>query len=243
MPNNIKGKDVRVDIGATYGAGIPVTDVSNANAALVTAPAHGVVEWSAGYFEDVGGMVPIEGQGAIVTVPTSNDFVVDGLDTNSYPSFVGSADFVPVTSWLTLAECTSYQVDSGGQPPRMNRTTILDRQSRSKPGLTPEQTLTLNLIPLTVPSAALKFLQAASLAGLAVVVRITHNKDGALRVCRGDPSYPTEAVTVGAMGTSTLTIAIAGLFLQLAGQPPSPPSTGTTYSDVGYEDVDYDVTT
>jgi hypothetical protein len=237
MARNIVGRDVRVDIGATYGAAIPVTDVSNASAAVVTALAHGLAEWSAGYFADVGGMVPLEGQGVIVTAPTTDDFIADGLDTSSYPPFADSAGFVPVMSWLTLAECTSYQVDMGGAAQRLNTTTILDTQARSKPSLISQQTLTLNLIPLTVPSTAFRFLQAATLAGLAVVIRITHNSNNALRVCCGDPSYPTEAVNVGAMGTSTLAISINVLFLQLAGKPLPP----QTYSDIAYETDGYDV--
>jgi hypothetical protein len=241
MPNNIKGRNVRVDIGATYGAPIVVTTVSQAGAALVTAPAHGLAEWSAGYFDSVPGMVPIEGQGAIVVAPATDTFVADGLDTSSYPPLAGNTTFVPVTSWLTLAECTSYQVDVSSGSQRMNSTTILDTQARSRPGLLSEQTLTLNLIPTTVPTSALRCLQAAALAQASLVVRITH-ADGALRVCRGDPSYPNEGATASAIGTGTFALTLRGLFLQLAGAPPLviPPPSGSSYSDVGFDDAGYD---
>jgi hypothetical protein len=216
------GRNVRVDIASAYGPPITVTNVACVNPAAVTAPAHGFVEWSAGYFSNVDGMAPLQGQAAIVVAPTVDAFTADGLDTTAYPPFTDSALFVPVASWATLAESTSYQMSEGstGATQQLNATTILDRQMRSRPSILAQQTVQLSVLPQSIPSAAMRLLQSAALAGAYVVARITLVASGALRVCRGTPSYPTEGAQAEAMGTGSLTLSLDGLFLQLAGLTP-----------------------
>lgn len=221
---NIKGRNVSVEVAASTGSQITMLSVAKALNATITAPGHALAEWSAATLQQVSGLRDLEGQAVIVNTPIdANSFHANGLDTRAYRGAGGSGFLVPVTSWLTLVECTSYELsESGGGTARLNTTTIQNAQARSRPGSLPQQSLSLALIPQTTPSAALLLLKAARLARTAVLLRITHRLDGSLRVCSGDPTFPTEAVSVGAIGTSSCVVAIDGLFLALAGIPPAP---------------------
>jgi hypothetical protein len=66
-----------------------VTDITNGNPAVVTAPAHGyVVGWDV-VFENIEGMTEINGVQARVTAVTANTITID-LDTTTFGVFTGS---------------------------------------------------------------------------------------------------------------------------------------------------------
>lgn len=244
MATNIKGRNVVVEVAGSTGMPVSMVGVAKALDPLVSAPSHSLVEWSAATMQGVTGMKDLEGQGVIVCIALdANSFHAKGLDTRSYRGGNASGYLLPVTSWLTLAECTSYELSETSGSGRLNTTTIQNDQSRSRPALLPQQALTLEIIAQTMPSAALKVLQAARLSRTAVLLRITHKVDGSLRVCSGDPTFPSESVSVGAMGSGDCVVNIDGLFLSLAGPfnsptPPTPPSGGDYYSE-DYHSEDY----
>jgi len=150
---NVKGRNVQVDVALTTGTLVPVLSVSKASPAIVTAPSHGLAQWSAGTLIGISGMPDLDGQGIIVGAPYgANSFGAPGLDTRAFRGLGGSGFVKPVTSWATLSECTSYEL-SDGTVARLRATTILHGQERTRPsGLLPSQVLALNLIPQTVPS-------------------------------------------------------------------------------------------
>lgn len=208
----VKGRGVRVELGATYGSAIPVTAVTNANPGVATATAHGMSDSTAGYFDNVEGMVQLNGQGIRIDDPTANNFDLQGLNTTSFSAYV-SGDFFPVLTWQTLAEATSYSI-GGGDAQKLDVTTLLDVIQQQENGLLAPQTLSLNVIAQTVPSAAMLLVEASAQAGTKLVVRITH-PDGSVRICYGEPSFPGEDVQQGAVGTGSLNFSVKGFVLKL----------------------------
>ena len=211
MSTVVKGRGVRVELGATYGTAIAVTAVTNANPAVATATAHGLLDGSAGYFDAVGGMVQLSGQAARIKGPTANTFNLQGLNTLSFPVFT-AGNFFPVLTWVTLAEATSYSI-GGGAPTKLDTTTLLDVIKQEENGLLAVQTLNMKLLAQTIPTTALALIESAAQSGTKVVVRITL-ADGSVRVCYGEPSLPGEDVQQGAVGTGQVDFAVKGYILK-----------------------------
>ena len=211
MSNIVKGRGVRVELGATYGTAIAITAVTNANPAVASAGAISLLDGSAGYFDNVGGMVQLSGQAARVKTPTATTFVVQGLNTLSFPVFT-SGNFFPVLTWVTLAEATSYSI-GGGAPTKLDTTTLLDVIKQEENGLLAVQTLNMKLLAQTIPTTALALIESAAQSGTKVVVRITL-ADGSVRVCYGEPSLPGEDVQQGAVGTGQVDFAVKGYILK-----------------------------
>ena len=211
MSNVVKGRGVRVELGATYGTAIAITSVTNANPAVASAAAISLLDGSAGYFDLVQGMVQLTGQAARVKTPTATTFTMQGLNTLSFPVYT-SGSFYPVLTWVTLAEATSYSI-GGGAPTKLDTTTLLDVIKQEENGLLAVQTLNMKLLAQTIPTAALALIESAAQSGTKVVVRITL-ADGSVRVCYGEPSLPGEDVQQGAVGTGQVDFAVKGYILK-----------------------------
>ena len=211
MSNVVKGRGVRVELGATYGTAIAITGVTNANPAVASAAAISLLDGSAGYFDLVQGMVQLTGQAARVKTPTATTFVIQGLNTLSFPVYA-SGNFIPVLTWVTLAEATSYSI-GGGAPTKLDTTTLLDVIKQEENGLLAVQTLNMKLIAQTIPTTALALIESSAQSGTKVVVRITL-ADGSVRVCYGEPSLPGEDVQQGAVGTGQVDFAVKGYILK-----------------------------
>lgn len=211
MSNVVKGRGVRVELGATYGTAIAITGVTNANPAVASAAAISLLDGSAGYFDLVQGMVQLTGQAARVKTPTATTFVIQGLNTLSFPVYA-SGNFIPVLTWVTLAEATSYSI-GGGAPTKLDTTTLLDVIKQEENGLLAVQTLNMKLLAQTIPTTALALIESSAQSGTKVVVRITL-ADGSVRVCYGEPSLPGEDVQQGAVGTGQVDFAVKGYILK-----------------------------
>jgi hypothetical protein len=210
---NIIGRGIKVEIAATYGAGIPITGISLADPAVVLAAAPPAIN-AVGYFSGIGGMAQIEGQAARVKgVVAGVSFQAQSLDTTSYSAFVagGSPLFVPVATWETLQEATAYQF-GGGEATPVNVTRLIDDITQEENGLLGAQSFTIPTLAQDVPSAAQIILNKAAIAQGFVVGRVTL-KSGAVRVFRGQPSLPGEDVQQGAAGTGSLGIKVKGFVL------------------------------
>lgn len=208
----VKGRGVRVELGATYGSAIVVDAVTLANPGVAHAVAHGMADASVGYFDGVTGMEQLNGQGIRVDAPTTDNFTLQGLNTTAFPAYL-AGNFYKVLTWLTLAEATSYSI-GGGDAAKLDTTRLLDIIQQQENGLLAPQTLAMNIIAQTVPSAAMQLVQAAAQAGTKLIVRITH-PDGSVRVAYGEPSFPGEDVQQGAVGTGALTFSVKGFVLFL----------------------------
>lgn len=210
---NVKGRNVRVEIAATFDSDITVSAVTTASPGVATATAHGLANGDVGYFYDVGGMAQLEKQACRVAGQTANTFELQGLNTTNYNAFT-SGKFKPVATWAALAESTSYSI-GGGAADKLDVTTLLDIVRKEEQGLLPTQTVTMNVIAQDTPSAAMQLLESAVQTQGIVVVRITLG-NGAVRVFTGEPSTPGEDVQVGAVGTGSLDFSAKGFVLKLA---------------------------
>jgi hypothetical protein len=213
MPN-VKGRNVRVEIAATYGTPKVVTAVSQAITGVATSAAHAMPNDTVGFFSGVTGMAQLEGQACRVKNQATNTFELQGLNTTGFSAFT-AGNFTPVATWATLAEATSYSI-SGGAGEKLDVTRLIDTTKQEEQGLLPAGTIAFNVIAQDTPSAAMQLLEAAVQTQGAVIVRITL-ANGAVRIARAEPSLPGEDVQQGAVGTGSLDMSVKGLCLKLAG--------------------------
>lgn len=211
--SNVKGRGVRVEIAATYDSPLTVTAVTVASPGVATSAAHGLANDAVGYFNAVAGMVQLEGQACRVKNQATNTFELQGLNTSTYSVFTAGT-FVPVATWATLAESTSYEI-GGGAAEKLDVTTLMDVVRKEEQGLLPVQNVSMNTIAQDTPSAAQLLLENAVQTQGAVTVRITL-ANGAVRVFRGEPSLPGESVAQGQIGTGSMDFAVKGFVLKLA---------------------------
>lgn len=209
----IKGRNVRVEIGKTEGAAKVVTAVTQATEAVVSSVAHGLTAGTVGYFSSVEGMTQLEGQAARVKSPTADAFTLEGLDTTQFPAFSGSADFIPITAWSTVAPATSYQI-SGGDAEKDDVTVLLDIIKQEENGLLAAQSVSFNVNAEETPGEAMTIIEASAFSQAFKVGRITLNS-GAQRIWRGQYSLPGEDVQSGQKGTGSYTSTVKGRLLKL----------------------------
>lgn len=210
---NIKGRNVRVEIAATYGSDVTVTAVTLASPGVATATAHGLANDTVGYFYDVTGMEQLEKQAARVKNQTSNTFELQGLNTTNYSAFTGGK-FKPVATWALLSESTSYSI-GGGAGEKLDATRLIDTVRKTEQGLLPEQTISVNVLAQDTPGSALQLIESAVQTQGIVLVRITL-ANGAVRIAVAEPSTPGEDVQIGQLGTGSLDFAAKGFVLKLA---------------------------
>lgn len=210
---NVRGRNVRVEIAATYASDVTVTAVSLASPGVATASSHGLANDTVGYFYDVVGMAQLEKQACRVKNQATNTFELQGLNTTGYSAYT-SGKFKSVATWATLAEATSYSI-GGGASDKLDVTTLLDIVRKEEQGLLPTQNVSMNVIAQDTPSAAMLLLESAVQTQGLVVVRVTLG-NGAVRIFTGEPSTPGEDVNVGAVGTGAIDFAAKGFVLKLA---------------------------
>jgi hypothetical protein len=208
---NIQGKGVKVEVGLTYSAAKTVTAITLASPGVATSAAHGMANGAVGYWSVTGGMPQLDGQATRVYNQATNAFDLQGLNTTPYSAFTAGT-FIPVATWGTLAESTSYEI-GGGDADKLNATRLIDVVTQQENGLLAVQNVTLNLLNQTFNTSVMQFVEDAALASSFVVFRITLN-DGSVRVFRGQPSLPGESVQQGQLGTGSIGIAVKGVVLK-----------------------------
>lgn len=212
MTDIVKGRQVRVEVAATYGAAKTVTEVTAANPGVASSTGHGLTAGSVGYFASVAGMDQLEGQVASVKTPTTDAFTLEKLDTTNFGDYT-DGDFIPVTAWKTLSKSTGYEI-GGGSADKTDDTTLLDSMKKEGVGHLAAQTVTISGFAEEYNSDAADIVEAAARAGEAIVFRITL-KNGGRRIFRGTPSLPNESLSVSANGTGSFEVAPVGQVLRL----------------------------
>lgn len=211
--SNVRGRNVKVEVAATYAADITVTAVTTSSPGVATSTAHGMANDTVGYFHTVAGMAQLEKQACRVKNTAANTFELQGLNTTNYSAYT-SGSFKPVATWSTLSEATSYSI-GGGASDKLDVTTLLDIVRKEEQGLLPTQNVTMNVIAQDTPSAAMLLLESAVQTQGITVVRVTLG-NGAVRIFTAEPSTPGEDVQVGQVGTGSLDFAAKGFVLKLA---------------------------
>ncbi len=213
MSEIIKGRNVRVELAATFGGPKTITGISKASPGVATCVGHAIPAGTVGYLRSLDGMVQLENQAVRVASVTADTFALQGINTTNFSDFSGTCEFVPAATWVTLAEATSYAI-GGGAAEKLDTTTLIDVIKQEENGLLAAQTLALNVLAKTTPSAAMLQAEAAAQSGGKLLVRITLN-DGALRIAYGEPDLPGEDVQKGAIGTGAMTISAKGFIPKL----------------------------
>lgn len=215
MSEIVKGRGVRVEIGFTEGAPKTVTAITLATQGGVTSIGHGLTAGSVGYFDQVEGMDPMDGQVSRVLAggsPTADNFIAEKIDTSDFPDFV-SGVFVPITAWRTLSQSTQYQL-GGGAPKTEDVGTLLDTTEKVETVKLAAETVTIDVRSFTEDNEAMDKIRSTARGLGRLVFRITF-ADGAQRIFRGQPSIPGESLTQGATGTGQLTVTVKGQIVYL----------------------------
>ena len=211
---NLRGRGISVEIAATFGTVEPCTAVTTANPGVATSASHALNNDDVGYFSTVTGMVQLEGQACRVKNKATNTFELQGLNTTAYSTFTGG-DFTPAASWSVLGEATRVAI-GGGAGTKLPATTLLDVIEKTEQGNLPAQTVTIDILSQTSPSAAMLLLIAAAQSSGKVLMRVRDTSSGAVRIFYGEPSLPGEDLGVGALATGSFDVAVKGYVLALA---------------------------
>jgi hypothetical protein len=214
MSQYIQGRAVKVEIGLTEGAAKTVSAVTQADPGVATCSvAHTLLNGSVGYFTEVEGMTPLEGQAVRLSAVAGAAFTLEGIDTEDMPGFTGTAGFVPITAWATVSPSTSYSISAAASD-KIDTTVLLDDQKQEENGLLAAQSVTINVNSEKAPGQAMALIEKAARKQLDLVWRITF-KTGEQRIWRGQPDLPGEDVQQGQKGTGSFNVTVRGQILKL----------------------------
>lgn len=104
------------DFAATYDTAVVVTGISNANPAVVTAPAHGYADGDVIVLTS--GWTKLTSRTYEVSDVTTNSFSLAGIDTTNtsrYPVGAGAGSSVKVATWVQIPQITGVTFSGGEQ--------------------------------------------------------------------------------------------------------------------------------
>lgn len=211
MGTFVKGRGVRLEVAATYGAAKTVSEVTEADPPVATSTAHGLAAKSVGYFATATGMPQLEGQACRLEAVASNTFDLEDLDTTSYGNFTAGS-FVPVATWLTISNATDIN-KAGGEGNPLDVTVLLDEKNQEENGQLSAETVTISARLESVSNAAMQVVRTAAKAQGYCVFRETF-KDLSVRVWRGQVGLPSEGVSVGQVGTMAFNCTVKGFWVE-----------------------------
>ena len=104
------------EIASALAASKTATAISNANPAMVTSTAHGLV--TGDYIVLTSGWGKLNNRVFRITIGTANDFTLQGVDTTSvtaFPAGQGAGSFKKVSSWVPISQITEVAFAGGEQ--------------------------------------------------------------------------------------------------------------------------------
>lgn len=204
--------DVDVDVQTVLGAAKPITAITKATSAVVSALAHGLIVGDFGLFK-VQGMIDLDYAVAKVTAVTTDTLTLGGIDSTLFGTFV-SGTVEKVTFGASAATFTEVSA-AGGESEQVLIQTIHRRRGYNIPGN--ETPLVFTFGSLWVPSdPALIALKAASRARSVLAMRFTF-ADGSVGVFAGVPAASlTPNGSAGAPVTTPVVVNVRGLFQDYA---------------------------
>lgn len=201
------GRNVRVEIAATYATAVALTAVTAANPAVATSTAaHTLADGVIGYMDAVTGMEEIDGVAFSVSAPATPAFTLEEYDASANGTFTAGT-FVPVATWSLLSPATSVEI-SEASPELIDTTRLIDRIKQQEVGNLNAQTVTVGGFS-DAQNAAVKLVRAAGLVGAYIVFRLTFS-NGERRIFRGQASLPGESLSVGQKATGSMTFTVKG---------------------------------
>jgi hypothetical protein len=212
MPYPI-GRGVKLEVENALTAAKTVNAVTLADPGVATtSTSHSMTDGTVGFFSGVSGMVNLEGQAVRISSASAAVFTLLKYKTSTFPAFSGTCSFTPINTWHTIGAANAYQI-GGGEPSEIDQTVLLDDIAQVTPGILGAQSVSITAFTDFESAGMIKIAQAA-LDSAALTFRVTL-KDGKQRVFRGVPSLPSEDMSVGASGTGTFSIKVAGRVLFL----------------------------
>jgi hypothetical protein len=186
---------------------ITVTAISQANPAVVTATAHGLVSGDVVKLSDVVGMVEVNDGVFIVEVATVDTFRLVGVDSQGYGAYVsgGVANEAEFAMWCEL---TDYN-RQGGTSPEIPATTQCSTAQEYEIGLPDYGTTAINynFAPRTAIQAALK---AAYDDGSITAVKVSLPAAGGEMTHLGYVQQMSEQGATNGLWTASLTLRNTG---------------------------------
>ena len=135
MPTVRKWSNVQVQMESARAAARTITAITKAAEGVVTSAAHGYTNGDYVFLEVLQGMYQLNGRIARVKGVTTDTFILEGIDTTSFETFVsgqGTASKLTFGTNITTALTVS---GNGGSSEFIDITTIHDSVRRQMPGV------------------------------------------------------------------------------------------------------------
>jgi len=200
-----QGSTIQVSVGT--GTAKTITDIDQADPALVTAAAHGFTLGTAVRLAAVVGMTAVSGKLFVVDNPDTGDFASAGVDSTGYNAYVSGGTATPLT-YSAFCELTGIDQQDGTSD-EIEATTVCSTAKEFEVGLSDSGTLTLNYnyAPTSDIQAAFR---AAKKAGEEVVVRVTLPNSGGTIVMIGKVQQASFSASNGTLYTGNTQLKLTG---------------------------------
>ena len=199
------GSQVQVSIGS--GVAKNITDITEADPAVVTSVAHGLALGAVGRIAAVVGMTELNNKLFVVDNPATDDFELAGVDSTGYTPYTSGGTFTPLT-YSDFCELTGAD-QQDGTADEIDVTTVCSTAKEFEVGLSDSGTLTLNYN--YAPNSTIQdAFRAAKKAGTEVAVRITFPNAGGTIVMIGSIQQSSFTGAVGQVWTGSTQIKLTG---------------------------------
>jgi hypothetical protein len=205
------GSTIQVSTGTASAK--TITDVSEADPAVVSSTAHALTLGAVGRIAAVVGMTELNGNLYVVDNPTTNDFELAGVDATGYTPYTSGGTFTPLT-YTAFCELTGID-QQDGTTDEIDVTTVCSTAKEFEVGLSDSGTLTLNYnyAPNSTVQAAFA---AAKVSGDEIAVRVVMPNSGGTIVMIGSVQQSSFTGAVGAVYTGSTTLKLTGEIFVLA---------------------------
>ena len=199
------GSTIQVSVGT--GTAKTITDIDQADPALVTSAAHGFTLGTAVRLAAVVGMTEANGKLFVVDNPDTGDFELAGVNSTGYNAYTSGGTATPLT-YSAFCELTGIDQQDGTSD-EIEVTTVCSTAKEFEVGLSDSGTLTLNYnyAPTSDVQAAFR---AAKKAGDEVVVRVVLPNSGGTIVMIGKVQQSSFSGSNGTVYTGNTQLKLTG---------------------------------
>lgn len=172
------------ELGIAFGVAKPITAISNANPAVVSAVGHGLIARDYGILTSNWANAGRRIYRAIT--PTTDTFALEGLDATSvkrFPAGGGAGSVRKISSWLQIDDLISI-ASAGGEPTFADGSLLADTFDTEIPGNASAQRLTL-ITSDDMSLASYVAMRDAALTKEPVPIRLTFPGSGAVSLYYG----------------------------------------------------------
>lgn len=199
------GSTLQVSIGS--GSAKTITDITEADPAVVTSTAHGLPLGTVGRIAAVLGMTEVNDKLFVVDNPETDDFELAGTDSTGYTPYTSGGTFTPLT-YSQFCEATGVDQQDGTSD-EIEVTTICSTAKEFEVGLSDSGTLTLNY-NFAPTSDIMTAFRAAKKAGTEVAVRIVFPNNGGTIVMIGAVQQSSFSGANGTVWTGNTQLKLTG---------------------------------